>query len=327
MTARVVHLVAPSRLHFGMLGFGQPGARQFGGVGAMIDAPGLRLSIVAAERFGVKGPLAERVFEFVEHMRTCAPWLPSELPCRIEVESAPRPHVGLGSGTQLAMAVAIGLNVFFEGPSRSAAEFARSVGRGRRSAIGVHGALAGGLLVEAGKRTGDALSPLIGRLELPSSWRFLLLTPHDEQGLSGADERRAFDRLPGVPAATTARLSHVVLLELLPSAMEGDFERFSDSLYVFGRLAGECFAPQQGGAFAGPYSLGLIERLRDLGIRGVGQSSWGPTVFAMTRDAAEAERVVAHVRQAEGAAEIECTIAAPDNGGTQTKLTNSGVYP
>jgi beta-ribofuranosylaminobenzene 5'-phosphate synthase len=316
VTARVVHVEAPSRLHFGMLSFGQPDVRQFGGAGAMIDQPGVRLSIAVADRFSAEGPLCGRVVEFVEQARRRAAWLPRELRCRIKVESAPRPHIGLGSGTQLGMAVAIALNEFFEGPLRTAVEFARVVGRGRRSAIGVHGALAGGLLVEAGKYA-DEISPLISRVELPSAWRFVLLTPKGEQGLSGAAEEGAFDRLPAVPLATSADLSRTLLLELLPAAVEGDFERFSDSVYHFGRVAGECFAAQQGGAFAGPRLFRLIERLRASGIRGVGQTSWGPTLFALTSSMAEAECLVGRLRDDESAFEVEWTIAAPSVCGTR----------
>jgi len=323
VTARSVHVVAPSRLHFGMLSFGQPIVRQFGGAGAMIDAPGLRLSIEASDRFSSEGPLCGRVSEFVAVLRRRSAWLPREPQCRIEVTSAPRQHVGLGSGTQLGMAVAIGLNAFFEGPLRTATEFASAVGRGRRSAIGVHGALEGGLLVEAGKHTHEEISPLVSRVELPSAWRFVLLTFHGEQGLSGAAEEGAFDRLPPVPRATTAELARTLLVELLPAAVDGDFERFGDSLYRFGRVAGECFAAQQGGAFAGPRSSRLVERLRASGVRGVGQTSWGPTLFALTSSLTEAERLIDSLRHEDFSAGIEWMIAAPNACGTRTTLSTT----
>jgi len=218
------------------------------------------------------------------------------------------------------MAVAIALNAFFEGPLRTAAEFARAVGRGRRSAIGVHGALEGGLLVEAGKHADDEISPLVSRVELPEAWRFVLLTPIGEQGLSGAAEQDAFERLPPVPLETTAALSRELLLELLPAAVAGDFEHFGDSLYRFGRVAGACFAAQQGGVFAGPRSLRLIDRLRAWGVRGAGQTSWGPTLFALTSSTTEAQRLVGRLGEEESAAEVEWTIAAPNQDGTRCSV-------
>src|SRR6185437_10481972 len=150
---------APSRLHFGMFSFGQPGVRQFGGAGAMIDSPGAELRFSIADRLQVVGPSCGRLRGFAERVARGAEWIPPGIPCRIEAQSVPPEHAGLGSGTQLGMAVAIGLNAFFGGPWRTAEEFAHASGRGRRSAIGLHGAMAGGFLIEAGKFVDDAISP------------------------------------------------------------------------------------------------------------------------------------------------------------------------
>ena len=56
-------------------------------------------------------------------------------------------------------------------------EIARRVGRGERSAVGVHGFDRGELVVEGGKRPGEDVSPVLARLELPTAWRVVLFTP------------------------------------------------------------------------------------------------------------------------------------------------------
>ncbi|HEX5499126.1 MAG TPA: DUF447 domain-containing protein, partial [Thermomicrobiales bacterium] len=117
---RAIVVKASSRLHFGMFSFGQPGVRQFGGAGAMIDAPSAELEFSAAQTLQVSGPSQERVRAFAEQAARRAEWIPPEIPCRIEIKSVPPAHVGLGSGTQLGMAVATGLNAFFGGPWRTA---------------------------------------------------------------------------------------------------------------------------------------------------------------------------------------------------------------
>lgn len=315
MSPSAVEVVAPSRLHFGMLSFGQAGVRQFGGLGAMIGAPVVRLRIAPASRLEAAGPLCDRALEFAR--RAAAHWGLSEGPvCRIEVVAAPRPHAGLGSGTSLAMAVAAGLNAFLKGPARSAAELARSVGRGARSAIGLHGFAHGGLLLEAGKMPGEEISPLIARVELPEAWRFVLICPSGQEGLSGGDERRAFERLPPVPQATTERLCREALLRLLPAAATCRFDEFSDSLYQFNRLAGSCFAEWQGGPFAAPE---WVERLRNLGTAGVAQSSWGPTLTALVADEAAAQALVEQLRRGAGYDAMQVSIATPDNRGAQVR--------
>jgi beta-ribofuranosylaminobenzene 5'-phosphate synthase len=315
MSASSVEVVASSRLHFGMLSFGQAGARQFGGVGAMVAPGALRLRIVPAERFTACGPLAARVRVAMEHIaRNLAI---AELPaCQVEVVAAPREHVGLGTGTQLALSLAAGLNALRGGGPLDPASLAAQSGRGARSAIGTYGFAAGGLLIEHGKLPDEPLSPLVRRVELPSSWRFALVCPPDRRGLSGKDEQQAFRNLPPVPSATTERLLNEVSRELVPAAAAGQFERFGESLYRFGREAGLCFTAAQGGAFAGPQIDELVAAIRSLGVRGVGQSSWGPTVFALLESAAEAERFCQQiVRRVPCGATI--TVAEPSNSGAK----------
>ena len=166
-----------------------------------------------------------------------------------------------------------------------------------RSAIGTHGFARGGLLVEGGKRAVDAVSPLVSRIELPDAWRFILLIDRSRHGLSGPQERSAFAELPQVPAEATARLCREVLVELLPAAAEGDFEAFAESVYRYGHESGLLFSQRQGGPFAAGLPTELIGWLRGQGIRGVGQSSWGPTVFALARDTADAARVAADAQR------------------------------
>ena len=319
MSDRVVHIAAPSRLHFGMFSFGRVGGRQFGGVGMMIDSPQLRLTISPAEQWEVYGPDEARIRQCAGHLLR-AGWL-SELPrCRIELAAAPRRHVGLGSGTQLSLAVAAGLNAFVGGPGRSAAEWAAATGRGARSAVGVHGFLHGGLLVEAGKLTSEPLAPLVARAELPPQWRFLLLCQPGE-GLSGDEERRAFERLPPMPADVTDALAREALLELLPAAQTGDFDRFSKSLYEFGHRAGRCFAALQGGPFRGRRAAQLVEMVRDLGIEGVGQSSWGPTVFALLPDESAAHGTLQRLNALDRMQDVQTTIAGPQNCGARIDVS------
>lgn len=300
-----------------MLSFGQPGVRQFGGAGMMISQPELRLTVAPAEQLIIEGPLAERVTMFVEQLARQAAWWPHAPACRITVEEAPPQHAGLGSGTQLGMALALGLARFFGAPEQTAAELARATGRGRRSAVGAHGALQGGLLVESGKLAPDELAPLICRIEMPDAWRFVLVIPPGETGLSGETEQQAFDGLPPVPRETTAELCRELVAELLPSAAVGDFERFGESLHRYGRLAGGCFAARQGGVYASPAVERLVERCRQSGVRGVGQSSWGPTVYALCSTQSAAEALVEQLSASEEPAPATLVIAAPSNQGVQ----------
>ena len=318
---RVVEVRAPSRLHFGMLSFGQPDLRQFGGVGAMIESPGLRLQISQSERRRIIAPatIADRIERSVN--RVVAAWhVQAPLNCQIEVLTTPPQHVGLGSGTQLAMALAAGLHTLYERPCGNAPQLAAAVGRGRRSAIGLYGFFQGGLLLEAGKLGVDETSPLIARFDLPADWRFVLLQMPGRIGLHGEQERLAFEQLPAVPREVTDELCREALLHLLPAAASGRFDEFSESLYRFGQRAGQCFATQQAGEFAMPETKRLIEVLRTYGVRGVGQTSWGPTLFAMTESEADARTLVEWLKDDPQGEKVQCSIAAPCNRGATIEM-------
>ncbi len=86
------------------------------------------------------------------------------------------------------------------------------------------------------------------------------------------------------PGRTDA-LCRLILLGMLPALVERDCQVFGEALYEFNHRVGEAFAPAQGGVYAGPVVTGLVEWFRRQGVSGVGQSSWGPTVFAVVADA------------------------------------------
>ncbi len=100
---------------------------------------------------------------------------------------------------------------------------------------------------------------------------------------------------------------------LLPAAAAGEFGLFSEALFDFGCLAGSCFAKNQGGLFASPLLCHLVETVRRLGVRGVGQSSWGPTLFALCESDEAAQRFCAALRRETSGIDLELTITPPDN--------------
>jgi beta-ribofuranosylaminobenzene 5'-phosphate synthase len=326
----------PSRLHFGLLGFAVDGeawpdrrgarvlaARRFGGVGLMVERPGLRLATTHAKTWSAEGPLAERALvfarRFAESIRLEIPG--AELPPqRLIIEEAPAEHIGLGVGTQLGLAVGRALALAWS-YDLDAPDLARRVGRGLRSALGVYGFAHGGFLVESGKRCGQEqdLAPLAVRTSFPSEWRVVLVTPREAPGLHGAAEREAFTHLAVQPGATarTDALCRLVLLGMLPALAEADLEAFGESLYDFNARAGEAFADVQGGVYSGPRVAECVEFLRSQGVRGVGQSSWGPTVFAVVGDEDRAADLLRRLSRRFGVGVAEVWATAACNTGSR----------
>ena len=312
-TPIAVHIVAPSRLHFGLMAFGASGS-QFGGVGAMIDRPGVRLTVRRSGRFEVVGEHDRRVTDFARQflLRTGESAEPA---CRIEIVRSARQHVGLGTGTQLGLATVAGLAAFLGHEARSPDELAQLAGRGRRSSIGTHGFFCGGLLYEETRPRKAGLAPLEKRFDLPASWRGLLACPREGRGLSGDAEQKAFAELPPVSAEVTASLRADVRERMIPAIEAADFDAFSESLYHYGVAAGNCFAPRQGGPFAAPRFSRLVAEMRELGIRGVGQSSWGPTIFGLCRSAEAADEFRRQLARSPSNDDLQYTSAAPNNHG------------
>jgi len=308
-----IHVRAPCRLHFGMFGFGHAERPQFGGVGMMIDPPGLDVHIVAAAEFAARSELAERIEQIVQSLvdRWQLPALPR---CEIIVHSPPG-HSGLGVGTQLGLALAAGVRRFLMMNDVSVEELAAATGRGLRSAVGTYGFEHGGLIVDAGKKPGQGLGGLARRLPVPDEWRIVLFCPSGQQGLAGASEGAAFARLPPVSEETTRRLWAITTDSMLPALARTDCDAFGEAVYQFGRLAGECFSAVQGGPFASRQIAQLVDSIRAYGISGVGQSSWGPTVFAITASDEAAQRLAAWFRKQHRGSYYKTRIAQPNNTG------------
>jgi beta-RFAP synthase len=316
--SRSVHVRAPCRLHFGMFSFGHADQPQFGGVGVMIEPPAVKVTVSPSQVFAVHGALAERTRQFAAS--ALRHWNAMSQPrCEIIVHSPPN-HAGLGVGTQLGLSVAAGLRRFLDLPELPVSQLSGSVGRGARSAIGTHGFELGGLLVDAGKAPGEPLGQLHRRVEIPEEWRFVLIRAEAACGLAGGREADAFARLPPVPIEVANELWRIVESDMLPAIERLDCSAFGKAVYQFGRLAGECFAPVQGGPFATPGTAQLIEAIREQGVNGVGQSSWGPTVFAITRDEAQAEGLVQWLKETRRVSG-DIQISAPNNRGAQITLS------
>ncbi|MGC4006716.1 MAG: hypothetical protein QM811_27760 [Pirellulales bacterium] len=309
-------IVAPARLHFGLFAFGDPARRRFGGVGTMLDEPALRLRFTPAESWIFLGRHADRIGRFVEHaLERSGIALDRRRAYQVETLSAPPDHVGLGSGTQLGLSAAYGA-LYGQGTAPCLlGDLMRTAGRGKRSSVGGYGFVHGGLIIEAGKLRDELPAPLIAHATLPLVWRVLLVTPKRTQGLHGGPETTAFEALPPVSQAVTDRLIAEATLEILPAVREADFARFSESVYRYGHRAGECFVAAQGGPYADARIADIVARLRSLGVAGVGQSSWGPTIFAWFVDEYAAQDFSAQHEGAAWLAECDLRVVRPAANG------------
>lgn len=311
MTTRVT-VTTGARLHFGPLCDARRGERRFGGIGLMVDSPACRVTVSRADRDEFLAPP-----EFADAVRNAASRLREERgiaeTVSVRLESGIPRHAGLGSGTQTALAVGQAVNVLFSGEPADAESLARSLGRGKRSAVGIHGFQRGGFVIDAGKRAPDDVGTLAVRLDVPHAWRFVLITPGDRRGPAGEAETAAFAELPEMPTGVSGRLCRLALLRLLPALRAADQRGFAESLYEYGHTVGEYFAPVQGGVFADPGMARLAARLRREGIAGVAQSSWGPSIAVVLPDEPSARQLAADLQSRDWLEGCGIAITRPRN--------------
>lgn len=258
--------------------------RKFGSIGVALEEPRLIVEAKPADQLTAEGPESERVLEFAKHFYAhhLADLLDAPR-AHLHVLEAIPPHVGLGSGTQLALAVGSALGRLHD-VEIDLFELARVMERGRRSSMGIGAFQQGGFLVDGGHSgSNDGPSPIIIRRELPSDWRFVVVTPEIRPGLSGEEEDQAFVKMERPSAAHAGQIARLLVMKMLPAVEESDIVSFGEALTEIQKLVGDSFAPVQGGRYANAVSARLIAYLLEQGALGAGQSSWGPTVYGLVR--------------------------------------------
>jgi len=298
---------AYSRLHFGLLEI-HPGAPHcFGGIGLMIDKPSARLTLLGSQQKGLldSGQLVlgwddsywQDRFEKVYGQYRARTG--SSISGVLELTLAPSAHIGLGSGTQFACAASAILNASANAGGSTLQTggdwLLIDSGRGLRSHIGLHGFLHGQFLVDHGQ--GGLQRPLAetSRIRLqsfPKDWRIVLIYEDVYLGDFGEDEQAIFDACSKRENPRREQMLDLIEQQILPCLREEDFRGASQAIGNYGELAGEIFRPAVGDAYRSRRIRYWVDRIRGMGIQGVGQSSWGPVVFALVQDDPQAQWLV-----------------------------------
>lgn len=275
-----------ARLHFGFQNLSLAHERLYGGVGVGLDEPRLTVEAETAEELVCSDS------ELRPYVRKALDSLGVE-GAAVTVKQRFERHVGLGSGTQIALAALVAIARAYD-RSVDPRSLAPDLGRGGRSGVGVGTFESGGFVVDVGHPTerfttappGEGswnVPKPINVWRLPESWRFLLVIPGGMQGQSGEREDESIRSIvERADAGIADDIATLLTRRLFPAVVEGDLNEFGAAVSRLGRLNGAWFADEQGGVYRPP-AAELIDHLTETqAIVGAGQSSWGPTVYGVT---------------------------------------------
>lgn len=308
---------APARLHLGFLDLNGSLNRKFGSLGLAIDQPATELTLARAKADAVQGVEQARAIRALNRYKSL---LNLQSGYHLTIKSAIPAHAGLGSGTQLAMAVGAAL-AQMEGLETELRALAEMQNRGARSAIGMAAFERGGFVVDGGRGRPDHAPPVLVHCNFPSQWRILLVMDKKRIGVHGEGETAAFETLQPMRIETSQEMCRVVLMQLLPALAEQDIEAFGAAVRVVQQINGEYFSSVQGGgAWSSPLVEKAVKRIAELGAVGIGQSSWGPTGFAFVESAAKAAEIRKSVEADISSEGLQLVTAAGRNHGATIEV-------
>lgn len=283
-----VTVTAAARLHMGFFDLSHTSGHGFGGLGLAIDSPCSQLQVSYSNKLNIDANCSENVVKIVQNYIKIFNF-PEMFSLKI-LQKIPE-HAGLGSGTQMALAIGAGLSQLFN-LNVSAAQLAAASMRGKRSAIGLGAFSQGGILIDSGKV--NQLPSIDVRMDFPDDWRVLLVQDSRQVGVHDTVESEAFKTLK--PAQT--HLKTMLQQHMLPALQRADLLAFGAYMQDLQAYNGDYFAPIQGGRYASQDVADALAWLQANGTACVGQSSWGPTGFAILETAQQAENLKHQVQLA-----------------------------
>jgi beta-ribofuranosylaminobenzene 5'-phosphate synthase len=280
----MLKITTPSRLHMTLIDMNASQGRVDGSIGLTLDKPVISITAEKSDIIDVTGNR-----EHVQRMKkSAAAFLPEGAGIHIDIENDYPSHIGLGSGTQAALASGMAVNTLYD-LGLSVNEIAEKVGRGGTSGIGVAAFEKGGFILDGGHKFSEKKAflpsaasrlppaPIILRRDFPD-WPIVIAIPR-QKGASMKREENIFKTECPVPLCEVEKLSHIILMQLIPALFEEDMAVFGSSINAIQELG---FKKKE--IALAPISNVLMKILREEGAYGAGMSSFGPTIYAFGED-------------------------------------------
>lgn len=289
----------PSRLHLTLIDLNGKYGRIDGGVGLTLKKPRLVLEIhegyddIQISFTDMSSLNKETVKDYQDKITSAAGKINDFLHLKegyhFKVREIFPSHSGLGSGTQLSLAVAQLISKIND-QDLTAPEMAEIVGRGGTSGIGVASFDQGGFIVDGGHRTNikpgflpssaskASAPPIIARYNFPDDWKIILTIPDVKRRVYGDGEVNIFQEYCPIPLKDVQELIHILFMKMMPAVVEEDLDSFGCAINTIQNIGFKKIELK----LQNPFIKDLMDSLRSAGASAVGMSSFGPTVYAVT---------------------------------------------
>jgi beta-ribofuranosylaminobenzene 5'-phosphate synthase len=301
MVAELI-IKTPSRLHLTLIDLNGSLGRIDGGVGLTLEKPGLVLEMgrnsggISVEFQNHQNLPVKVRADYEDKIKTSArrmmDYLELDGGYSFTVRETYPSHSGLGSGTQISLATGKLISEL-DHYHLTASQIASIVGRGGTSGIGVVSFDKGGFIIDGGHPQDEkpqflpssaskaSPPPILARYDFPRDWKVILVIPNVMKNVSGEKEVNIFQEYCPIPVDEVQRLSHLLLMKMMPAVLEKDLDGFGEAVNSIQNIGFKKVENQ----LQKPVIGEIMQLLRDAGAPGVGMSSFGPTIYAVTDNA------------------------------------------
>lgn len=307
-----IRVTTPCRIHLSLIDENGYTGRVDGGIGLMLDRPNVifeasnnakEFKIEAhkyyRESIEVINEIASNVFKSFEI---------SNKNFHFNLKRYYPSHVGLGSKTQLSLAIATAITKLKQFNNIDVKNLTKLVERGGTSGVGWRGFETGGFILDAGhdfgigkeketylpssavKSADPALTIL--RYPIPENWRFVLVIPNVKNGAYGDDEVRIFQNHAPISKEEVNEVSHQILMKILPGIVKNDLTCFGEGLKRIQSIGFKKVEIE----LQHDIVKDVLTFFEDYGVKAYGMSSFGPSVVGILESEEEANKLLKNVQ-------------------------------
>ena len=286
-----IRITTPSRLHLTLIDLCGDLDRVDGGIGVALNNPKVILESELLPNSDIvvnDGLNSEMIYDIAKNVMN---HLEIDGGIKFNLISSIKSHIGLGSKTQLSLAVAFAINYLFT-KEKSIFELAKIVKRGGTSGIGVNVFQKGGFILDAGHSFGADKEkqsflpsrasnapppPALIKYEIPKNWYFVIAIPNECYEIAGTQEVNVFQKYCPIPKEEVGAVCRMILMVLLPAIYQKDIRTFGKGLTELQKIGFKKIEVD----LQPPVIMDLFQFMAENGTFGSGISSFGPATYGL----------------------------------------------